>query len=351
MNMLAARYYGKEDIRVERINMPLPQAGEVLVKVAVCGICGSDLRTYSRGSSLSDLPVPRTLGHEFAGTVAALGEGVTGFSIGDRVSAAPASSCGECYYCRKGMPTLCLDTLDFGTTQAGAFAEYVIIPAPILRQGGLVKISDEIPIEKGSMLEPLGTCVRGLITQANLQPGESVVIIGDGPIGGIQVMLSKYLGAEKVICVGHHDDRLSYAKKWGADVTIHSGKEDMSAVILNETDGMGADLVVVSVPSAKIIEDACALVRGGGRLVIFGGVPKGDTVTLDPNIIHYKEVELMGTYNCTAQEFKSAVEIANHIPLEELISKTVTLENIREGFSTLAKREAMKVLVTMQESY
>ena len=351
MKMLSARYYGKEDIRVEKINMPLPQTGEVLVKVAVCGICGSDLRTFSRGSSLSDLPVPRTLGHEFAGTVAALGESVTGFSIGDRVSATPASSCGECYYCRKEMPTLCLDTLDFGTTQAGAFAEYVIIPAPIIQQDGLVKISDEISIEKASMLEPLGTCVRGLITQADLQPGESVVIIGDGPIGGIQVMLSKYLGSKKIICAGHHDDRLSYAKKWGADITINSGKENMVEVILNETDGMGADLVVVSVPSAKIIEDACTLVRGGGRLVIFGGVPIGNTVTLDPNIIHYKEVKLMGTYNCTPQEFKNAVKIANHIPLEELISTTVTLENIREGFSTLAKRQAMKVLVTMQESY
>ncbi len=151
--MKAALYYGKGDIRLEEVPRPVPAPGEVLVRVRYCGICGSDLRSYLRGSPPGDLPVPRILGHEFAGQVAELGAGVKGLEVGDRVAAAPATVCEECFYCRRGVPTLCLNALDFGTTHNGAQAEYVLIPELLVAQGGLVKLPPEMSYEKAALLE------------------------------------------------------------------------------------------------------------------------------------------------------------------------------------------------------
>ncbi|MGC8786890.1 MAG: alcohol dehydrogenase catalytic domain-containing protein, partial [Anaerolineae bacterium] len=283
--MMAAMYYGKGDIRVEEVPRPVPAPGEVLVRVRYCGICGSDSRSYQRGSPPGNLPIPRVLGHEFAGQVAELGEGVQGFQIGERVAAAPATACGECFYCRRGSPTLCLNALDFGTTHNGAQAEYVLIPALLVAQGGLVKLPEEISYERAALLEPVGTCVRGLRTQGQLQKGETVVVIGDGALGLIQVALASHLGAGKVICAGHHEERLAQARRWGAQITVNTHQEALLPIVRDVTEGMGADLVMVSVPNAQALQEGLPLVRGGGRLVVFGGVPRGSTVPIEPNLI------------------------------------------------------------------
>ncbi|MBC7233988.1 MAG: alcohol dehydrogenase catalytic domain-containing protein [Chloroflexi bacterium] len=345
--MKAAMYYGKGDIRVEEVPKPVPAPGEVLVRVRYCGICGSDLRSYQRGSPPGNLPVPRILGHEFAGEVAEVGAAVEGFQIGERVAAAPATACGECFYCQRGSPTLCLNALDFGTTHNGAQAEYVLIPAQLVAQGGLVKLPEEISYERASLLEPVGTCVRGLHTQGKLQRGETVVVIGDGALGLIQVALASHFGAGTVICAGHHEERLVQARQWGAQITVNTHDEPLLPVVREATDGMGADLVMVSVPNAQALQEGLPLVRGGGRLLVFGGVPRGSTVPIEPNLIHYGELHVLGTFNCTVEEFRAAVEIARGLPLEKLVTHRVPLEQILDGYQLMAGKAALRVLVDM----
>lgn len=343
--MMAAMYYGAGDIRVEQVPRPDPGEGEVLVRVHLCGICGSDLRTYRKAPPPGGFPVPRILGHEFSGTVAELGDGVAGFRRGARVAAAPATSCGECFYCRRGAPTLCPNAQDFGTSQPGAFAEHVLIPARLVSQGGLVKIPDHVSDEEAALIEPLGTCLHGMVTRGGLQSGESVVIVGDGTIGLIQVMLAKHLGASTVVCAGHHDDRLEWARHLGAQITVNTHHETLKEAVDGATGGMGADLVMVSVPNPQAFEQSISLVRGDGRIVLFGGVPQGSTAQVEPNSIHYRELTVTGSYNCNTEEFRKAAEMASHLPLAELVTDRVPLERIVEGFEVMAAKDCLKVLV------
>ena len=344
--MVAARFYGQGEIRLEELPLPTPGPEEVLLRVRLCGICGSDLRTFQHGSSGGNYRTPRTLGHEFTGVVEAAGEGTVGFRPGDRVAAAPASACGVCALCKQGSPTLCSNALDFGTTQEGAHAEFVIIPAPLIAQGGLVRLPDDVSDEKASLLEPLGTSIRGLLTRGRLRPGESIVIIGDGPIGLIQVMLAHQFGA-RVVCIGHHIDRLALAREIGAESTIDALTQDVGAVVRRQTEGEGADLVMVSAPSPDAVKQSLELARGGGRVVIFGGVPRGSTVEIDPNRVHYSELEVIGSLNCTTAEFRQALEYAPPLPLDRVITHRVPLDRIHEGYQLMADRTALKVVVVM----
>lgn len=346
--MMAALYYGQRDIRVEQIPRPVPAEGEVLMRVRCCGICGSDFRTWQKTSPPGGFPVPRILAHEFAGDVAELGAGVTGFRLGDQVTAAPATSCGHCFYCRKGALTLCLNAQDFGTSQPGGLAEYVIIPERLVSQGGLVLLPDTTSYEKAALFEPLGTCIHGVLTRGKLERDENVVIIGDGTIGLIQVMLAHHVGARTVICAGHHNNRLEYARRWGAQIAVNTREEDLATAVKEATEGMGADLVMVSVPSAQAFQEALHLVRGDGRIVIFGGVPQGSTTELDPNSIHYSELTVSGSFNCNVAEFRQAAGMADDLPLEELITHRVPLARVVDGFEIMAGKNGLKVLATMQ---
>ena len=292
-----------------------------------------------------NLPLPRILGHEFSGEVVEVGSGVTGLPPGARVTAAPASACGQCLYCQRGSPTLCLNALDFGTTQNGAHAEYVLIPAPLVAQGGLVPIPEEVSFEKAALMEPLGTCWRGLQVRGRLRHGESVVVVGDGTIGLIQVMLAHHLGAGKVLCAGHHDERLALARRWGADFTVNTSHRDLQQAVREATGGTGADLVVVSVPDAAAAQQALGLVRGGGRVVAFSGVPRGNHVLVDPNLVHYGELTVFGSFNCTVEEFRQAVEVAVNLPLEELVTHRVPLVQVLDGYQLMARKAGLKVLV------
>jgi L-iditol 2-dehydrogenase len=264
-----------------------------------------------------------------------------------RRSAAPATWCGHCFYCRHDAKALCLEPIDFGSTHPGALAEYVLIPALMVEQGGLVVVADDVSMEKASLLEPLGTCLRGLVTQGRLQPGQTVLVVGDGPIGLIQVMLAVHLGAGTVICAGHHSERLALALRFGARLVVNTLSKELRPIVLGETEGRGADLVLSAVPSHEALQECLDLVRGAGRLVIFGGVARGSTIQVDPNTVHYGETVITGSYNCTIEEFRQATELARHLPLQEIVDHRVPLLKIREGFDLMQERHSLKVLVTM----
>lgn len=348
--MLAAMYYGKGDVRIESVAIPEPSPGEVLVRVFGCGICGSDHRLFQFGpadSKMDPWPIPRILGHEFTGEVVTIGKGVSGFNPGDHVAAAPATYCNECFYCERGEYTLCLSPADFGSTHPGAFTEYVLIPALMVRQGGLVKLDVNIPAIRGIFLEPLGTCVRGLLTKGKLNEGESVAIIGDGPIGLIQVLLALNRRAANVICVGHHGARLAQARSFGAHQTINSKLEDINQSLSSDLDGRGVDLVVVSAPSTSAIVDGLRIVRDGGRLVLFGGVPRGSTITIDPNRLHYGEISVIGSYNCTVEEANDAAKLLKVFPFEDMITHRYPLKQAYLGFKSYQQKQGIKTVIEM----
>jgi L-iditol 2-dehydrogenase len=348
--MLAAMYYGKGDVRIEHVAIPKPSPGEVLVRVFACGICGSDHRLFQSGpagAKMDPWPIPRILGHEFTGEVVTVGKGVEGFNPGDHVAAAPATYCDECFHCERGEYTLCLSPIDFGSTHPGAFSEYVLVPGLMVRQGGLIKMDKNIPAIRAIFLEPLGTCLRGLLTKGNLTEGESVVIIGDGPIGLIQVMLAVYQRAANVICVGHHDTRLAQAKSFGAHHTINSNLEDITQFVKNNLDGFGVDLVVVSAPSTSAIVDGLKMVRNGGRAVLFGGVPRGSAITIDPNTLHYGETSFIGSYNCTIDEANHASKLLKVFPFEHMITHRYPLGQADHGFRVHQKKQGIKTVIEM----
>ncbi len=332
--MRAAVLFGKEDLRVTKWDDPKLERGDVLVRVNRCGVCGSDLRTFFVGPS-PRYRLPAILGHEFVGTIEKIGEGVTGFARGDRVAAAPAVPCGECFYCKRGEDNLCRNMLDFGINLDGAFAELIRIPANLVACGGLVQVSDALTGADAIWGEPIGTVLHGEL-RARTGPGQTVVVIGDGPIAMLHTLVAKYLGAARVHLLGQQDYRMPLARSVGADI---------ATIDVKNIPGRTADAVIVAVSDATALDNAFGFVRDGGTIVAFGGTSRESRVSLPLYQLHYGEVTLTGSFNCTAEDFKRALEMIPRLNLAPLAPRVVPLEKIADGFRTAYDREVIKVVV------
>jgi L-iditol 2-dehydrogenase len=331
--MRAAVLFGKEDMRVTAWAEPQLGRGDVLVRVTRCGVCGSDLRTFFVGPS-PRYRLPAILGHEFVGTVEKLGDGVTAFMLGDRVAAAPAVPCGECFYCKRGEDNLCRNMLDFGINLDGAFAELIRIPANLVARGGLVKVSDALSDADAIWGEPIGTVLHGEL-RAKTGVGQTVVVVGDGPIAMLHTLVAKYLGAARVCLLGQQDYRMPLARSVGADVATLNARE------IPEHQ---ADVVIVAVSDTTALDGAFAFVRDGGTVVAFGGTARESRVSLPLYQLHYGEINFIGSFNCTAEDFRRALEMIPRLNLKPLAPRVVTLEKIVDGFRTAYDREVIKVV-------
>lgn len=336
--MRAAVLFRQNDLRVTDWPDPVPGPGDVLVRVARCGICGSDLRTYFQGPS-PRYKLPAILGHEFVGTVEQIGKNVMGYKLGDRVAAAPAVPCGECFYCKRGEDNLCRNMLDFGINLEGAFAELIRIPARLIERGGLVKVSHELTDADAVWGEPIGTVVHGQ-TRARVGKGQTVVIVGDGPIGLLHTLVARELGAAQVSVLGQNTGRLKVARRVGADLTT---------VEAGEVAAAGADIVIVAVSDTSALEGAFKFVRDGGTIVAFGGTSRVAQVSLPLYQLHYGEVTLTGSFNCTADDFKRALDMIPRLNLAPLSPRTVLLDEIVAGFQAAYAREVVKVAVKLTD--
>jgi L-iditol 2-dehydrogenase len=344
--MLAAVLHGPGDLRLEQLPRPTAAAGEVVVRVHRCGICGSDLRSYGRGPSARYL-VPGILGHEFVGTVVEVGEGVAGRSLGERVTAAPAIPCGACPACRRGDDNLCAELLDFGINIAGAMAEFVRIPARSVAAGAVVAVPAGLADAGAILGEPIGCCLRGL-RRGGVGPGSVVVVIGDGPIGLTHAILARQLGAARVVCLGLNADRLAVVARTGAETLDALGRDP--AVLLREALGAaGADTIVAAAPDPRALETALGAVRPGGSVVAFGGLAGDPTIAVDGNLVHYGELTLVGSFNCTTAQFREAIELAGRLDLAAFPSVTYPLARIGEAFEAAGAGSAFKAVVTMEQ--
>lgn len=301
--MTAAVLYGKEDLKIERVAVPRLRSDEVLVRVRAALTCGTDLKVYRQGYHARMIVPPAIFGHELAGVVEEVGEEVRNVRRGMRVVAANSAPCGNCHYCQRDRSNLC-ENLLFNN---GAYAEFIRIPGPIVRQNTL-EIPAHIDFADAALVEPLACVLRGF-DETGLRPGDSAVVIGMGPIGLMFVRLAKLRGAH-VVAVGKRGSQLAVARRMGADEVVDASKpQDLKSEIRGKTlDGAGADVAVEAVGTPRTWELAFGTLRRGGTVNGFGGCPSGSSVHLDTALLHYSEITLKATFHHTPVYIRKALE-------------------------------------------
>jgi len=338
--MKAAVWYGIGDIRIEEVEKPAPNQDEVLVKVEACGICGTDLHMF-KGEYTYAVP-PIILGHEFSGLVTEIGSNVKMIKVGDRVAVNPNKNCGECIYCRRGKPHLCLNMKPYGITQNGGFAEYCKVHSSVA-----IKLPKEVSYEEGSYMEPV-SCAYHCIETASILPGQSVAVFGPGPVGLILVQLARASGGKPIINIGTRNERLKKAKLLGADTVINSTKEDAIKRILDETDGVGVDIAMEAVGKGSVIKQALDCVCKGGKAIIFGACSESDVVQISPYVLLNREISIISAFlnPYTLEKAVRAIQ-TGIVRVRELTSHTLPLKKISQGFEIMDRkpRGYMKVIV------
>ena len=343
--MRAAVFHGPGDLRVSDLPCPSISVDELLLRIAACGVCGSDVRTFRYGARNIDRPV--VLGHELSGTIVKSGSALEEFHEGQRVAVAPAIPCGECRYCGRGVQTMCERLRSIGYQFDGGLAEFMAVPASAVRAGCVNALPDGIAFEEAALAEPLA-CVINAQELLSVRDGDSVVVIGSGPVGCLHAAVAKVHGAAKVLAVDLRADRLGMASTFGADVLIDGSSEDVRARVLEETDGAGATVVIVAAPSPRAQEQAITLAARRGRINFFGGLPKTHPlISLDANAVHYGEMTIVGSYGSRPAHNRQALALvaAGRVPIRRLIGLELPLERVHEGLLAVEEGRTMKVVV------
>jgi L-iditol 2-dehydrogenase len=335
--MLAAVLHGKEDLRMEQIPVPHADKGEILVRVGAALTCGTDLKVYRRGYHAMMLKPPIVFGHELAGTVARVGAGVTKFAVGDRVVPMNSAPCDACYFCLHGQHNLCENIL----FNNGAYAEYMRIPARIVEKNTLL-VPAEVPLEYAALTEPLACVVYGF-NETSPQPGDTMVVIGAGPIGLMFIHVAQLSGL-RVIAVVKRDDQVTAARLFRAAevVQITPGVDTVAAVRALTTNHRGADIVIEAVATPATWEQSVAMVRKGGVVNFFGGPPKGTVVTMDTNRLHYGDITLKASFHHTPTACAAAFALicGGKFKAAEFITRTVKLDEVPAVFARMMTRSA-----------
>jgi len=334
--------YGKEDMRL--IDLEVPPLGEhgLLLKVLACGVCGSDARMFFWGPT-PRYTLPIVLGHEFAGEVIDKGRGVQGYEIGDRVTVAPLVPCMRCAACSRGRDNLCQEAKLFGVHLPGGFAELVHVPGQMVQVGGVVKLPVEVGHRAGALAEIVACCLHGLRQVAGLEPGFQTLILGDGPVGLIFLQLVRLMGTGRVITVGRRPRRRELAAELGADEAL-----DASAIAIStyaRESGFAPDLAIIAASSLEATADALAVVRPGGSVLLFSGYVPGSVLPLPVNDVHYRELHIHGSIDCTIRDFRNAVDLLPQLRLDKLTTASFPLVETVKAFHATRDAEAVKVLV------
>jgi len=345
--MLAAVYRGVNDVRLETVPVPAIGAGELLLRVHTCGVCGTDLKKIASGSHSS----PRIFGHETSGVVAAVGAGVRQFEPGDRVVVFHHIPCRQCYYCRHKTFAQCATYKKVGCTagfepSGGGFAEYVRVMDWIVEQG-TVKIAEGISFEQACFVEPVNTCMKG-IEALRLEPGETVLAIGQGPIGIILSVLARRAGAT-VITSDLYPERLRITKSLGFEHRIDASQQDAVRAVREQTEGRGVDAVILAVGSNALIRPAMDAARPGGRVLLFAQTQRGEAV-VDPAAICVDEKTLVGSYSASVDLQEEAVRFVmnREMDLEQLISHRFPLQDAARALELAAYPQPASMKVVIQ---
>ncbi len=342
--MTAARMYGKDDLRLETIPVPVPKDDEILLKIEASAVCGTDIRMITNGAKGIDNTHPLVLGHEFAGTVAAIGKNVTGYKTGQRVAYAPNTGCGLCDLCISGNSHLCPDYLATGISLDGGFAEYCIIPKDGVNGGNLCPLPDSVSFEEGALAEPL-SCVYNGFEHADIHPGDRVLVVGAGPIGIMHCAMALMAGA--VVYLNDLSvNRLQEAKKIYPDLHIISG--DLKEELMSATNGHGADAIITACPVPSVQSLAVELAAVGGRVIFFGGVPADkEPVGINTNLIHYKQLIISGTTRASLAQYRKVLGfIADGVlDVQPLITARFSLNDINSAIEYAKQGKGLKNII------
>ncbi|MBR2525997.1 alcohol dehydrogenase catalytic domain-containing protein [bacterium] len=342
--MKAVRFYAPGDIRYEEVEITPPKAGEIVVKIKAALTCGTDVKTFRRGHPVLIKKVPSGFGHEFSGIVDRLGEGVTDFKVGDRVVAANSAPCGECFFCKKEEYNLCenLDLLN------GAYAEYITVPARIVSKN-MLKLPDDLSFERAAFCEPLANVVHGA-ARTEIKAGQSVGIIGIGPIGLMFARVAKLKGA-RVIVAGRNPVKLKLAEEFAhadeiIDLVKYPNPEKIFKDFSDEKKGLDVAIECVGLP--EIWERLVSCVRPGGTVHFFGGCKSGSTVSLDTTKMHYGDIKLMSVFHHTPKYFREALDLiaSGNIEVEKLITDKLGLPDVEYAMNQHIEGKAIKFLIT-----
>lgn len=341
--MKAVLFYGPQNIKYEETMIKPLSKGEILVKIGAALTCGTDVKTFRRGHPVLIKNIPSGFGHEFAGTVEKIAEGVTNVKVGDRVVCANSAPCGECFYCKKGEYNLCenLDLLN------GAYAEYIVVPERIVRKNTII-LPDSLPFYKAAFTEPLANVVHG-VERTNIKPGDTVGVIGIGPIGLMFARLAKLKGA-RVIAAGRNPIKLKLAEEFSyADEVVDLKKYPNPEKIFKSftEEGRGLDVAVECVGLPEMWERVFSCVRPGGTVHFFGGCKSGSTVTFDTTKMHYGDITLMSVFHHTPKYFRQALDYiaSGEVEVEKLITAEIPLDKVEWAMEQHIEGKAIKFLV------
>jgi L-iditol 2-dehydrogenase len=348
--MRAVVYRGIDDMRLENVPVPRVGPGELLIKIATCGICGTDLKKIHKGSHSA----PRIFGHEIAGVVAEVGAGVTSFAVGDRVMSFHHVPCGACYYCRKQTPAQCPLYKQTGVTagfepSGGGFAEYIRVMDFVVANRGVVRIPADVPFEQAAFVEPVNTVLKG-VKLLHLVPDETVLVIGQGPIGLMHAALAARTGA-KVLTSDRFAERHAIAACFGLTNSIHADTEDVVKRVFAETEGRGADAVILAVGGNALIRTAMDAVRPGGKVMLFAQTQHSEA-TFDPAAVCVDEKTLLGSYSSSFAILDEVTDVVfggyrNSFDLTQLISHRFPLEEAVAaiGIASNPQPDSMKIMM------
>jgi len=289
---------------------------------------------------------PAIIGHESSGEIVAVGERVTGFKAGDRVAIGADVPCGECAVCKAGYGNNCRINYAMGYQFQGSFAEYVPLNRIMMNYGPVQKIPDSMSWDEAALAEPLA-CVLNAVEFTGIKLGDVVVVMGAGPVGCMIIPVVIMSGATKVIAINRSPGRLEFAKKAGADVCICSSEEDQTERVLEETGGVGADVIFTANPSPQSHADALKMAKNRGRVNLFGGLPAGSKVELETNLIHYKELLVSGAHGAVPRHHKQAVDLiaSGKLDVKSFVSHRFTLDQIGEAFAAAESKAGLRVVV------
>ena len=324
------------------VDFPEPAAKEddVILEALVCGICATDVKLVQKGAKEAKY----ALGHELSGKIVkapAKGQ----WKVGQHVVVAPYLPCDQCYYCKHGQPTLCKNLYEIYPFPGG-LAERVYIPAELARRG-MFAIPDDLSIELAALAEPLGCVIKGM-EDSHFQAGDSLLVIGDGPMGQLAAAAGRSLGAGQVIVAGITDHRLRTAKQYYADTAVDVTQTNLHQVVAGCTDKRGADVVIVAVSSAEAISNGIAMVRPGGRVNIFAGVPEDTQITLDVRKVHYQQYFLTGSSGTAPAHMNKALELlqSKMVDYSAIISARYSFPKVGEAITYVKDRVGLKAVVT-----
>ncbi len=343
--MRAVIYKAPGEVEVMDVESPVPGDGEVLLKVLSNTICGTDLR-IAKGIKRKGVIAPRVLGHEVAGEIVELGANVTGYAVGDTVGLSPTFSCGSCTECQRGLFHLCRNAKVLGHQTDGGLAEFLLVPAQAVRDGVLVSYSvtsDPVAI---SLAEPLSCVIHGQ-RFLDISFGDVVLVIGGGAIGLMHARLAKLAGASTVILSEPVEFRRAIAAEFGADVTVDPTTENLAQIVADHTNGDGADVVIVCIGVPALVNDALTVARKHARVSLFAGFPADERTAIDSNLIHYKELMIVGSSNSNIVDYEQAVNLieSGAIDTARLVTHRFAVDKYEDAVDMITHPQALKVAI------